>query len=98
MDSMPYMLVRAQLRRLQCLSCALDKSLRTKRLVSGYCDAFRLGDAVLLLPVADRRTDRVFCEDRAVDFDWGKRELLDDVGVRDREASATVLPLTHSVA
>jgi hypothetical protein len=54
-------------------------------LVSGYGYAGFLGYVVLLLPVADGCADRVFCEDRAVDLDRRERQLLDDVGVRDRE-------------
>src|ERR1700722_10445742 len=45
----------------------------------------RLGDAVLLLPVTDRRADRIFCKHRAVNLHRRKRKLLDDVSVRDRK-------------
>src|SRR6185437_332513 len=34
------------------------------------------GDIVLLLPVADRRTDRIFSEHGAVNLDGRKREFL----------------------
>src|ERR1700733_16285794 len=44
----------------------------------------RLGNVVLLLPVTDRRTDRVFREHRAVNLHWRQRELLHNVRVRDR--------------
>src|SRR3954447_2556382 len=45
----------------------------------------RLGGAVLLLPVTDRRTDGIFRQDRAVDLYRRQRELADDVRVLDRQ-------------
>ena len=51
------------------------------------------GLTVLLLVVVDRGPDRVFGQDRAVDLDRRKRELLDDLGVLDLERLVHRLPL-----
>src|SRR5271168_2400474 len=45
----------------------------------------RLCNIILLLPVADRRPNRILCEHRAVDLHRRKRQLLHNVRVRDRE-------------
>src|SRR5688500_18296583 len=46
----------------------------------------RLVDAVLRLVVGDGGSDGVLGQDRAVDLDRGQVELLDDLGVLDRQA------------
>src|SRR5581483_204734 len=40
---------------------------------------------VLLLPVSDRRADRILCQHRAMNLHRRQRQLADDVGVLDRQ-------------
>src|ERR1022692_634521 len=44
---------------------------------------YRLRYILLLLPVMNGRTDRVFREHRAVNLHWGQRKFLHDLGVLD---------------
>src|ERR1700735_235747 len=62
-------------------------------LVGGYGYFCGFADAVLLLPVTDGGADGVFCQDRAVNLDWGEGQLLDDVGVLDFKSFGDGLPL-----
>src|SRR6202034_3557618 len=57
------------------------------------CDYRRLSHVVLLLPVTNRRPNRVFCEHRAVDLHRRKRQLLHNVRVRDRHCLVDRLAL-----
>src|SRR5258708_3613517 len=43
------------------------------------------GDAVLVLPIADRGLDGVFRQHRTVNLDRGQRQFANDVGVLDRQ-------------
>src|SRR6266853_6732877 len=52
----------------------------------------RLCGLLFLFPIADRRPDGIFCQNRAVDLYWRKRELLHDVHILDRES------LVHGLA
>src|SRR5580698_2481341 len=68
-------------------SAETRRPLEMSSLVCSGSDSSRgsFADVVLLLPVTDRRADGVLGQHRAVDLHWRKRELLNDVGVRNFE-------------
>src|SRR2546423_7808051 len=59
--------------------CSSVRSPFLVRRLFGYRDS----DALLVFPVADGGLDRIFGKHRAVNFDWRKRKLADDVRILD---------------